>query len=272
MKDAVQKAQNSIFVCEGVTRVDALAHYGIPSVGITGVGCWRGRNAGGGLTALPDWNDVNIKGGKFIVAADADVRTNKDVAKEVEKLRKYLIHRGADTVLVLLLPPDAGGLDDWIVANGPFEDYVQLLNKIAQFTEDGPLGIVRSPEQWDREVRTMFEATPDGDAVRLLVDRADSLLLVREPKGEASLRMLDKGVWRPDTGTLHKWIRESCEKWASQAPKALMSGKLTEKEVSAIMKHALSLAKESGCAEALKRVKVVTSQGDLETDYLYRRP
>ena len=37
------------------------------------------------------------------------------------------------------------------------------------------------------------------------------------------------------------------------------------------MRHARTLAKEAGSAEALKRVKVVTAQGDPENDYLYNQ-
>ena len=42
--------------------MDALASFGIPALGIPGAFGWRGTNEVGAVTALPDWEEVAIKG------------------------------------------------------------------------------------------------------------------------------------------------------------------------------------------------------------------
>ena len=210
--------RNAMFLVEGVTRVERVGEIPHPSVGHHGrTQLGAGATRFKGVTTLDDWQEVNIKGARFILGFDGDVTENANIAVAAKKLRSYLLAKGADDVKVLTLP-DGVGLDDWIAANGPFKDAGDLIAQLRPYmADDAPTaGGEYSPERWEQSVRTMFESTPDGDATRLLVDYGDRLLLVREPEGEASLRVLHNGVWRADSGTMGKWIRASCESWASK--------------------------------------------------------
>ena len=110
-------------VCEGVTRVDALAAFGIPAVGITGV--WNWRNAEG---LLPDLENLPIKGGTWILAPDGDVRLKADVFDAVRRLKSVIEKKGAGAVHVVALPAGMG-LDDWIASND-FQDADKLLHAL----------------------------------------------------------------------------------------------------------------------------------------------
>ena len=69
-RDLLSQKGQTIIVAEGVTRVDALAAFDIPAVGLAGVWNWRSA------TALPDWEYVVTKGNRFVVVPDGDVRLN----------------------------------------------------------------------------------------------------------------------------------------------------------------------------------------------------
>ena len=122
------KGKEAIVIAEGVTRVDALAGYGVPAVGILGAWNWRGRNDLGGVTALPDWDEMAIKGNRFVLAFDGDILTNSAVANAARRLKRFLLGRGADMVRVLAVP-DGLGLDDWI-ARERFADKVSLITTL----------------------------------------------------------------------------------------------------------------------------------------------
>ena len=115
-RDLLRSAKEAIVIAEGVTRVDALVSYGIPAVAITGSASWRGKNAQGGVTSLPDFENLAIKGNRFILAFDGDVTTNSNVNASARRLAAFLDAKGADSVWTLTLP-DGVGLDDWIAAN-----------------------------------------------------------------------------------------------------------------------------------------------------------
>ena len=114
-RDLLDAPRQAIVIAEGITRVDAVAPLGIPAVGIPGVWSWRGTNAKGGKTALADFDNLAIEGNVFILAYDADMRTNADVNAAALRLAAQLLGRGAASVSRLALP-DGMGLDDWVAA------------------------------------------------------------------------------------------------------------------------------------------------------------
>ena len=134
-REDFKKKGASIIVAEGITRVDALAAYGIPALGLVGTYGWRGRNDRGGKTALPDWEEVSIKGSNFLIAFDGDLASNLDVWRAADRLCRFLRGKGADTVKVLGLPDNAG-LDDWIATNGPFDNAEGLLDALKPYNLD----------------------------------------------------------------------------------------------------------------------------------------
>ena len=97
-------------ISEGITRIDALAAFGIPAVGTMGIFNWRDAE---GL--LPDFEALPIKDNNWILAPDGDVRLNLGVFEGAHRLKKVLEKKGAASVNIVALP-DGMGLDDWIAS------------------------------------------------------------------------------------------------------------------------------------------------------------
>jgi len=119
MQPLVRMARQAIFITEGAKKADALASFGIPAISLTGVWNWRGKNSDGGYTTLPDWEDVSMRGSRFVIAFDNDIFTNPMVNEAVRRLKQWLLYRKADTVRVLQLPHDGAekmGVDDYLAS------------------------------------------------------------------------------------------------------------------------------------------------------------
>jgi len=111
-RDAITDTAQPLWIPEGVTRVDALAHYGYAAAGITG--CWNWRSKTG---PLPDFEGVPVDGRVCVVAMDGDVQTNAKVYRAAARFVSYLEAKGA-TVLLPMLPGNQG-LDDFLAAHAP---------------------------------------------------------------------------------------------------------------------------------------------------------
>jgi hypothetical protein len=121
IRNELRKGRQAILVTEGAKKADALASLGVPVINVPGVWSWRGKNADGGYTALADWEDVAIKGNRFVLAFDSDILTKPDVNQALSRLKGLLERRGADKVRVLLLPQVLSGktgIDDYIAEKG----------------------------------------------------------------------------------------------------------------------------------------------------------
>ena len=112
----------TLIVTEGVKKADALAGAGAAVVALTGVWNWKGKDPGGGKGfALPAWESIPFGGRRVVVLFDSDGRTNANVRKAGEALRRYLQDRGADARLVFVPPGPDGrkqGADDYLLAGG----------------------------------------------------------------------------------------------------------------------------------------------------------
>ena len=267
-RDKVAAGQELIFICEGVTRVDALASYGIPAVGLLGVHAWRGTNSKGGLTALADWETVSIKGNRFVLAPDGDVQTNPLVLMATERLAGFLRGRGADNVMILALPP-AQGLDDFIAArNGA--DVDTLLNEIKALCTQEVARPARIPKEspdgfFEKDDAEPWSLSPQGDAYRLLAHSPDKVMVVRpaDPKGSWSI-MVEVAGGRWSYRDVDKLLLDSALAWHHEVThKALncpdaMSRHSAEKAT----KHAVQAATPRGRAETLASIGAV--YGSLE--------
>ena len=110
-RDAINDPAQTLWVAEGVTRVDALAHYRTPAVGLGG--CWNWRNK---LGALSEWDEFPVKERNIVIAIDGDVTTNLKVYHACGRLSRLMEGRGAADVAVLILP-DGQGLDDYLATH-----------------------------------------------------------------------------------------------------------------------------------------------------------
>lgn len=104
-----------LWITEGCKKVDSAVSHGIPcTIGVQGVWMWRQDGV-----ALPDWDDITLKGRTCILAFDSDVMAKDSVRGALERLARYLEHRGS-SVRYCLMPDLPGGskcgLDDWFAA------------------------------------------------------------------------------------------------------------------------------------------------------------
>ena len=108
-----------IWIIEGIKKVDAARSHGFCAIGLLGVWNWRGKNDLDGTLALPDWEDIALKGREVFIAFDSDVTTKLPVQEALKRLQGFLANRGGRPQVVLL--PAEGdkktGLDDYLLTH-----------------------------------------------------------------------------------------------------------------------------------------------------------
>lgn len=118
-----------LWITESPVKADAAVSAGLCAVGTNGVYGWRGRNRRGGRTALPDLEDVALRGRTVYLVPDSDVAINASVANAVARLGALLEARGADVFYVTLPAGNGGrktGLDDFLATVGAAHDLLEL--------------------------------------------------------------------------------------------------------------------------------------------------
>jgi uncharacterized protein DUF3854 len=106
-----------LFVTEGIPKADSAISIGLVCIALLGVWNWRGSNAAGGKTVLPDWESVALKGRVVLIVFDSDVMENRKVYSAQTRLKAFLESRGAIVRLIYLSSGGHGekvGLDDFI--------------------------------------------------------------------------------------------------------------------------------------------------------------
>ncbi|MDP9477661.1 MAG: DUF3854 domain-containing protein [Actinomycetota bacterium] len=141
MRQEVREGTGDLYVTEGVKKVDALASWGLPAVGIIGV--WNFAVKGSkGTKPLPCWRHVKLRGRRVVVVYDADAKTNANVQEALRRLVAMLERLGA-VVLVVYLPPvnsnNKAGVDDWKAAGGTRD----ALRRMARPFEPVDVGTIR---------------------------------------------------------------------------------------------------------------------------------
>ena len=84
-----------LYITEGIKKADAAVSIGLCCMALLGVWNWRGKNDEGGLTALPDWESIALKGRDIFIVFDSDVMTNPQVHRALVRLKAFLESRGA---------------------------------------------------------------------------------------------------------------------------------------------------------------------------------
>lgn len=102
-----------LILTEGVSRVDALAAYGVPAVGLNGLSSWKSK----GLP-IACWEYLRARDRDVIIAPDGDMVSNPGVWRAARVLAVQLRNKGARRVGYLTVP-EGLGLDDWIFKYGP---------------------------------------------------------------------------------------------------------------------------------------------------------
>ena len=219
----LKKPKQAIFIVEGCTRVDALAAYGIPAVGILGVDNWKG---GKPSVALPDFDALGIKGNRFIIVPDGDVRTNANVARAIlgnkrnPGLRRHLEGKRAASVHVVALP-DGLGLDDWIAKHQPADgealfhavkEYIVKDDAALRTPKPKPVASVHSgegrPAALFAETVLLGDVRRDSNTLRDVLNRMGMDARFNVRSGATEMFVPRTGKWEKTTDTLTAGVIE----------------------------------------------------------------
>jgi len=148
--------QIPLFITEGIRKADSAASQELCCIALLGVWNWRGTNEFGGLTALPDWEYIDLRGREVYICFDSDVMTKPQVHKAMARLKAFLEQRHAHVHLIYLPPEEGGakvGLDDYLAAGHDVQDLLGLASDELR----------RGPEQDEGGAGTVpYRAREDG--------------------------------------------------------------------------------------------------------------
>jgi hypothetical protein len=119
-----------LFITEGVRKADALVSKDECCIALLGVWNWKGTNAAGGKTVLPDFDDIAWNDRKVYIVFDSDARTKPGVQRATVRLKDVLGNRGADVHGIRLPAARDGskqGLDDYLAAGHTVDDLMELV-------------------------------------------------------------------------------------------------------------------------------------------------
>jgi hypothetical protein len=119
-----------LWITEGIKKADAAISAGLCCIGLLGVWNWRGANALGGKTALPDWECVALNGREVVICFDSDVMVKTSVQEALARLSEFLASRGAKVKYAYLPDGEGGakvGLDDYIAEGKSVDDLKSLV-------------------------------------------------------------------------------------------------------------------------------------------------
>ena len=126
---ALADPDTPLFVTEGIKKGDCLVSHGCCAVALLGVWTWRGTNALGGKTSLPDWEAVALNGRQVYVIFDSDVMLKPQVHAALARFKPFLESRGARVWLIYLPVDPSGkktGVDDYLVAGHTMDELLAL--------------------------------------------------------------------------------------------------------------------------------------------------
>jgi phage/plasmid-associated DNA primase len=130
------------FITEGEKKADCLNHHGLPTIGLSGVDCWKDRRSGESrplpeLAAL-DWNRQTY------IIFDSDLSTNPDLQNSLRSLCEWIAEMAhcplAPKVVQIPCELDGrkNGADDFIVRHGitAFRKLVSLARPAGKWIKD----------------------------------------------------------------------------------------------------------------------------------------
>jgi hypothetical protein len=201
----------ALLICESAPKADACISAGYVAIAVNGVWGWRGTNACGGKTVLPDFEAIALNDRAVVLTFDSDVWTNHHVADAVERLGAFLDRKAR--VRVCRIPPMADGkkqgVDDYIAAGGDVSQLLADAVPLGQFLDERPrLGTVEddsdagyckactlAAEEWRRQFLAAMrcpnpsvrKAVPTLAALHFAFDAAVSRDANRDPRFVRSL-------------------------------------------------------------------------------------
>jgi hypothetical protein len=119
--DQIDDPGKLLIITEGAKKAAAAASRGLAAMSLNGVYGFRGKNHKGGVTALPDWENIALNGRVVPIIYDSDIAVKPGVELALRRLCPFLQRRGAVVKVVYLEPGPNGektGLDDYLVRGG----------------------------------------------------------------------------------------------------------------------------------------------------------
>ncbi|MGH7666973.1 MAG: DUF3854 domain-containing protein [Candidatus Dormibacteria bacterium] len=171
MRQFLGDPERPLFVTEGTKKGDAATTADLCCVCLLGVSGWRGRNQDAGVTVLPDWEHIHLKGRRVCLVFDSDVMTKMPVYLQLLKLRTWLESKGAE-VLVVYLPSGPGGakvgLDDYLAAGHSRDELMALGTTVVRHPDSTEPGTQEwSVDNYRMTARGTFRQSDGGDPRRL---------------------------------------------------------------------------------------------------------
>ena len=118
------------------------------------------------------------------------------------------------------------------------------------------------------EYKDPYQRSGEATAVRLLMRYGKHLLLVHEPGGNASVRMLDgaTNIWRDDWGTFGRMVSEQGVLWMADLGKALLDKdvKLSNSEVKGVAEYVRLMGSPGGWRQARDSIAAAAVKLGLE--------
>jgi hypothetical protein len=181
-----------LWITEGIRKADAAISIGLCCVAVLGVWNWRGTNARGGKTLLPDWESIALNGRDVFIAFDSDVMLKPPVHDALARLGAFLASRGA-YVHYVYLPSGPGGtkvgLDDYLAAGHNVDNLLALASRdLRRSPQDAaeiepPYAITEAGTVWRKPMDGGSIDTPLANFSAVIVDdilEDDGLELRRE--------------------------------------------------------------------------------------------
>jgi len=125
----LSNASVDLWITEGIKKADAATSAGLCCIALTGVTMWTKKDDRGNVTALPEWDAVELRERNVYIAFDSDVTTKVPVRKALAKLKTFLEGRGAFVHTVHLPNAQDGskvGLDDYLASGKSKDDLYSL--------------------------------------------------------------------------------------------------------------------------------------------------
>jgi hypothetical protein len=225
--------QAPLIITEGAKKADSASTRGLCAINLSGVYGYRGRNAQGGITALPDWENIALNGRPVFVAFDSDVATKPQVESALRRLCPFLQTRGA-VVKIAYLPDGADGaktgLDDFFARGGTVAAFFSLARdlepveesrrkrkeaekaeKLAQLASDGLPVIETNDRQADDELQDLAASIQrhNAQAPRLFHGAGGLVCIERDKDGEPFLASVSLEAMQVLAGKAARWISTS---------------------------------------------------------------
>jgi Domain of unknown function (DUF3854)/Domain of unknown function (DUF927) len=197
-RDLIANPTISLWIGEGIKKIDSLRSHGLCAIGLLGVWNWRGTNLDSGKVALADWELVALNGRDVYIVFDSDVTTKTGVQQALRRLQRFLCQRGARVTVVHLPAGEGGskvGVDDYLLRHTLDE-----LKALATTRADDVEKAATIPPPYHATSRGLawLKPTRDGDVwipltnftARLIADvvRDDGVETTREFEIEATLQ------------------------------------------------------------------------------------